>query len=449
LEDLRGDIEGIAGDGETSDDIRASALLALGDLGGEASARFLEEMAAVSESDRLKSAAVAGLASVDLDRAAKLGAETLVQAHSDRETLQRIFTSFLQKSGGGDALKNALAEVSSNRPVPQDTAKLSLRYLYSIGHQDPDLLSLLTKAAGIMESKKDLSPEEMEVLIAQIQKDGDPAKGEQLFRRADLSCLKCHGILGAGGTVAPDLAGLGASAQLDYLIESILQPGKAVREGYAAQLIDTVRGDSYNGTILRETENEVVLRDQIEDEIAIPKEEIVERRDTGSLMPQGIADLLTREELVDLVRFVSELGKPGAYETRNVPVVRRWRSVLSEEMAAPGVPDVVETPLYSLVSGDLPLEGLPTDDFNRAKVRCEIEVTTPGRILFKFNNTDGLRMWIDNEEIEPHGELVTELDRGKHSVLFQIKLDKRKAPLRLEVTEAPDSEGRVQVVSGR
>jgi hypothetical protein len=154
-------------------------------------------------------------------------------------------------------------------------------------------------------------------------------------------------------------------------------------------------------------------------------------------------------ELIDLVRFVSELGKPGAYETRNVPVVRRWRSVLSEEMAAPGVPDIVETPLYSLVSGDLPLEGLPTDDFNRAKVRCEIEVTTPGKILFKFNNTDGLRMWIDNEEIEPHSELVTELGRGKHSALFQIKLDKRETPLRLEVTETPESAGRVQVVSGR
>jgi hypothetical protein len=118
-------------------------------------------------------------------------------------------------------------------------------------------------------------------------------------------------------------------------------------------------------------------------------------------------------------------------------------------MAAPGVPDIVETPLYSLVSGDLPLEGLPTDDFNRAKVRCEIEVTTPGKILFKFNNTDGLRMWIDNEEIEPHSELVTELGRGKHSALFQIKLDKRETPLRLEVTEAPESAGRVQVVSGR
>ena len=32
-----------------------------------------------------------------------------------------------------------------------------------------------------------------------------------------------------------------------------------------------------------------------------------------SLMPDGLADTLTRGELVDLVRFLSELGKVGPY----------------------------------------------------------------------------------------------------------------------------------------
>ena len=61
-------------------------------------------------------------------------------------------------------------------------------------------------------------------------------RGEAVFRRKDLTCLKCHSIAGAGGLVGPDLVSIGASAQVDYLVESLLVPNKAVKEGYHAGL---------------------------------------------------------------------------------------------------------------------------------------------------------------------------------------------------------------------
>ena len=36
-------------------------------------------------------------------------------------------------------------------------------------------------------------------------------------------------------------------------------------------------------------------------------------------MPKGLVNFMTRAEFVDLVRFLSELGKPGPYAIRSTP----------------------------------------------------------------------------------------------------------------------------------
>ena len=65
------------------------------------------------------------------------------------------------------------------------------------------------------------------------------SRGELIFRRKDLNCLTCHAIAGAGGAVGPDLTSIGASAQVDYLVESLLQPNKAIKEGYHSLVVTT------------------------------------------------------------------------------------------------------------------------------------------------------------------------------------------------------------------
>ena len=54
----------------------------------------------------------------------------------------------------------------------------------------------------------------------------------------DLGCVNCHAIGGAGGQVGPDLVSIGASAPVDYLVESILQPNKAIKEGYHSLVVE-------------------------------------------------------------------------------------------------------------------------------------------------------------------------------------------------------------------
>jgi hypothetical protein len=55
-------------------------------------------------------------------------------------------------------------------------------------------------------------------------------------------------------------------------------------------------------------DTEIVLRGAEDREITIPVNAIEEKQDGRSLMPDGSVDQLTQRDLVDLVRFLSELG---------------------------------------------------------------------------------------------------------------------------------------------
>lgn len=73
-------------------------------------------------------------------------------------------------------------------------------------------------------------PEELVMALADAKLNADAHRGEAIFRRQELQCSKCHAIAGAGGRVGPDLISVGASAQVDYLVESLRSTMWAGRE---------------------------------------------------------------------------------------------------------------------------------------------------------------------------------------------------------------------------
>src|SRR6185436_13251513 len=134
-----------------------------------------------------------------------------------------------------------------------------------------------------------LSEAELSQIAARI-KNGDPARGEKVYRRKELGCMVCHSIGGAGGRVGPDLTSIGASAPPDYLVESILAPNKKVKEGYHSIQVTTKDGQDLSGVPVRENAEELVLRDTTNKEISIPKKNIDTQKIGGSIMPAGLVD---------------------------------------------------------------------------------------------------------------------------------------------------------------
>ncbi len=152
--------------------------------------------------------------------------------------------------------------------------------------------------------------------MAEVDQNGDAARGEQVFRRSDLSCMKCHAVSKAGGQVGPDLSGIGVSSPMEYLVHSVFDPDQAIKEAYISKTVITVDGQTFSGIVADRSDSELKLKNADGREIAIPLADIDEEIEGKSLMPEGAPSLMTKGEIVDLVKFLSMLGRPGEYEVR-------------------------------------------------------------------------------------------------------------------------------------
>jgi putative heme-binding domain-containing protein len=140
-----------------------------------------------------------------------------------------------------------------------------------------------------------------EFLTADSQRSPDLAHGRALFSR---TCQQCHRLFGEGAEVGPEITG-SHRANLDYLLLNVVYPNAAVGKDYQAWNIATDDGRVLVGLVVNETGRTLTLQTST-DTLAIDKNEIEERLQTDvSMMPEGLLDQLTNEELQDLVAYLA------------------------------------------------------------------------------------------------------------------------------------------------
>ncbi|WP_197533582.1 DUF6797 domain-containing protein [Symmachiella dynata] len=149
--------------------------------------------------------------------------------------------------------------------------------------------------------------------VAAAEKNGDFMRGAALFADAKTACLSCHKIGMQGGTVGPDLTMIGKQRKPEQIIESVFWPQRTVEPEFVSFTVITNAGKAIRGHKLREDKKTIVLRDpQTGVESTIPREEIDEIVPAGSLMPDGLTAAMTRQQQVDLIRFLTDLGRSDA-----------------------------------------------------------------------------------------------------------------------------------------
>jgi putative heme-binding domain-containing protein len=134
---------------------------------------------------------------------------------------------------------------------------------------------------------------------------GQIARGQAVFNSAKVVCSSCHAIGYIGGRIGPDLTRIGEVRSERDLLEAIVFPSASFARGYEPVVVRTKSGEARTG-VLRNNDlpDEIVLGTDRE-EIRIPRREIVDMQPgTISLMPPGLADQLTAQELADLVAFL-------------------------------------------------------------------------------------------------------------------------------------------------
>ncbi|HMP16206.1 MAG TPA: c-type cytochrome, partial [Gemmatales bacterium] len=439
-------------------------LAALDALGSYAATHVLKELTH-SPNRNIQLEALLRLIRLDLGAASTLTAEYLTQA---KETdLNRLLSALLLTKDGPQPLTAALQETS----LPADAAKVAIRIARSTGQVHQPLIDAFTKAGNLNTVKWEATPETMKQLLEAVQNEGNAARGELVYRQKELNCLKCHAIGGSGGQVGPDLTSIGASAQPDYLLESLLLPSKAIKENYNTTVVATADGKVLTGIKQRENREELILRDAEGKDISIAIKDIEERQDGKSLMPEGLVDNLTKQELVDLTRFLTELGKVGEYSIGTARVARTWEVLVPNKVSfelahRESIAGIVTKPKgllwaaeYTTVAGILPLQTMATTysqkkgewsglDTEIGFARTRLEVGSAGNIVLQFNSSEGLLLWVGKEPVEAQSTIVLKLTPGVHVLTLAVNKKSRKEGIRLELRDAEMESGQARWLLG-
>ena len=139
---------------------------------------------------------------------------------------------------------------------------------------------------------------------------GDPAKGAKVFSRSSPGCANFHVVNGQGTELGPNLSEIGNKLGKDALYEAILDPSAGVSFGFEAFNLTLKNGDEVYGLIASETADDITLKNVGGIVTQYRKSEVASRRPSKlSIMPAGLQQGMTTQELVDLVEYLSTLRK--------------------------------------------------------------------------------------------------------------------------------------------
>ena len=143
------------------------------------------------------------------------------------------------------------------------------------------------------------------LLTAEALADADPRNGKMLF---DRTCGSCHTMFGEGGIIGPDLTGSNRT-NVNYILGNVLNPSEEIQDDYKMVVITTRDGRTYSGNVVGENTRQVTMRVVGQNAVIINKSDIQSRETTDvSMMPPGLFDMLSDEEVLDLVAFLRSPG---------------------------------------------------------------------------------------------------------------------------------------------
>ncbi len=178
-------------------------------------------------------------------------------------------------------------------------------------HTDSDR-QVRDQAAKILPLPKTTGGQSLPPIGELMRRHGDPEKGKGVFFKTGTnSCSGCHRVQGRGQWVGPDLSTIGVKYGRDELIRSILSPSDSIGYSYRSVVAALTDGRVITGLLLEDTAEKLVIKTADGQRISVDRRLIEDRRTSDvSLMPEGLAQTMTTQELVNLLSYLTTLRQP-------------------------------------------------------------------------------------------------------------------------------------------
>lgn len=150
-------------------------------------------------------------------------------------------------------------------------------------------------------------------LLPSIQSLAQPRaaeRGREVFTAA--GCIACHRYANEGGEFGPDLTAVAYKLGGREVLESLIEPSKVIADQYQNSIVELTNGEIRIGRILKKGQGakekgKVILAvNPLTDEREeIPKDKIRSLKASPvSPMPEGLLNLFTRDEILDLLAYL-------------------------------------------------------------------------------------------------------------------------------------------------
>jgi putative heme-binding domain-containing protein len=219
--------------------------------------------------------------------------------------IDRLLTPFGQCSDEAVGLK--LVGILKESPALSALRADSLKtHLAKFGASVQEQAEQLYAAINVDLSKQ---KERLDELLASLSRNdiqpADIRRGQAVFMSQKAACASCHQFGYLGGKVGPDMTRIGGVRNDRDLLESIAFPSASFVRSYESLLVATKDGRVISGIVRKDAPDEILLAINATEEARIARDDIDEMKPGSvSVMPSGLDQQLTRQELADLIAFL-------------------------------------------------------------------------------------------------------------------------------------------------
>jgi putative heme-binding domain-containing protein len=214
--------------------------------------------------------------------------------------LNRVLPAFERQpsANAGQSLLTALGQSKARSSIRPETLRATLKgYPAEIRAQGDRFLETLD--TGLAGRRKRLEKIRSELPA------GDVRRGQAVFNSAKAACIQCHRLGYQGGDVGPELTSIGTVRSADDLLEAIVEPSASLVRSYEPVSITTRDGEERLGILRRDDAQGVTLITGPGSTLQIDRADITAMTpSTVSLMPAGLDEQISRQELADLIEFL-------------------------------------------------------------------------------------------------------------------------------------------------
>jgi putative membrane-bound dehydrogenase-like protein len=233
-----------------------------------------------------------------LDEAVRAQA-VLGLADTAPEHVAALLSFVLQEKG---SLRDEALRALVNTPLKSDQRRL----LEELARRAPPTRELVARVLGQPFHQGRPPAKDVSAWLARLDGPADADAGRRIFAQPRLAgCVRCHRAEGRGNVVGPNLSTIGRTERRP-LLESILQPSNSIAPHYQAWQIETSDGLVRTGMLIHTNLDEYTYLDEKGNPFKVNTRDVVSSRPLPiSIMPDGLADRFTDQELRDLLAYLS------------------------------------------------------------------------------------------------------------------------------------------------